>query len=1124
MTAIRFRWSVLQVSALKALQPIDPDTIKDALNELPDDLNESYARILRRIYKRKVPQAVCALQWLIASKRPLYIEELADACSNSLSMIKQSHDSFLEGTPGPTIFFDMFRDFLIFRPPLPTDPVPGSRQYTVTLAHFSVREFLLQRAEHIPDMEPFALKTRQAHLKVAKDCLVYLYRFNTRHTPREKFPLREYAWFHWEKHVQPSGEDEALTDPARQKATRLYERFRQNSTLVDDPGENDALTDWIPREHKAELLDSLKTPYFYDDFDNYWTQGDMSGRPRWFGEKRPRSDKGDIGLITILPTIDPEAEIRCRIHVRSLLQNSSRPRYKAVSYALGVKVDYPLFVNGYQKSVRPELARIFRNVRSHQEGQQTMFWADVILFEEYQSHRAKFITLGKAYQQDDQTLITLREVFRNAEEVYVSLGEERSKDEDALSLVQRIVFLAQQWRKKTQESSLDDNDDLAPHSGSDLYKAVIEIEENQGWNVLMSIFDRHWWFRRWVIQELVLARSVVMFLGNRAFNFDLLAGFVESEILIKNILQCRYTSLGQGYHEFFDSHQWGVARDLIKTKQEYNDHDPVAPEKLLWRFRFQAAAYRVDTIRSLASVSNCEELFSHDLPEGLYAIAKSLLNPCHDTPNLDFLSFGSVFSALSGVEEAKTRPSWLPAMERDATEVVPLILTFCEDGKVKAPFNACGRLTVDLSFDQELPETNRLLINGFICDRVRKVSDAYLGDPKHSNLLQHAKQMKEIMEDWHNKATSDSTFGVRYSPAKLNPLSLETIWRVLMADQSSRGIRLPNQTLGEATDIPNIVTKELAELLSESAEPALVKALRFLYGRRIFFTEYGRLGIGPYRMRSGDSIVILGGGNVPYVLRKIFSIPGSFEDAWDFIGEWCVHFFSSIRTLPGHRWQDHLQYTSYLDGVMDGELVQSKMASTSIVDSSTGPSDLDGVMSDDRVESEATFLDHDQRHNFQDRTMDSHSEESETSFSDYSESVESELSSQDDDAASTCQIETQTFVLEGEQMKLPEDRPWKRPENGNDAEQAISTMYEYVKEARELIHMSGDRRGVFVALWGWAKLQRSEFSFYRYLRAHESEWAARKAAISPTANDHGECIRCFQQFEVKMEIEKCQSC
>lgn len=77
--------------------------------------------------------------------------------------------------------------------------------------------------------------------------------------------------------------------------------------------------------------------------------------------------------------------------------------------------------------------------------------------------------------------------------------------------------------------------------------------------------------------------------------------------------------------------------------------------------------------------------------------------------------------------------------------------------------------------------------------------------------------------------------------------------------------------------------------------------LRCLLGRRLFITSSGLLGIGPASMTDEDSIVILFGGSVPYVLRP------TEGEQWRFIDECYIHGIMKGEALEGvgedeHEW------------------------------------------------------------------------------------------------------------------------------------------------------------------------------------------------------------------------------
>ncbi|KAK5724334.1 hypothetical protein LTR15_004379 [Elasticomyces elasticus] len=93
----------------------------------------------------------------------------------------------------------------------------------------------------------------------------------------------------------------------------------------------------------------------------------------------------------------------------------------------------------------------------------------------------------------------------------------------------------------------------------------------------------------------------------------------------------------------------------------------------------------------------------------------------------------------------------------------------------------------------------------------------------------------------------------------------------------------------------------IAEMMKLPSDPVDFTPIIELYmtavlGRRMFRTDMGYTGVSPASTRPGDELWILGGGNMPFVLRPV-SVPMSVPD-------------TRSLTLVG---------TSYVDGLMNGE-------------------------------------------------------------------------------------------------------------------------------------------------------------------------------------------------------------
>lgn len=914
------------MSSLRKLHPSTPDAIRYTLEQLPLDLNETYVRILDGINEHSISSAIRALRWLIVSKRSLYIEELADASSNGLQELGKSPYEFREEALEPFHLVEMLRDLIEVEPALQDNIPPEPRRHKIRLTHFSVQEFLLSNYIKTSKVSNFSLNFDEAHFSVAQDCLVYLYRFNT--PPRRldsvksrllDFSLREYAWYNWEKHVLPGTGNESIEDPARRKATILYNNFKSQSMWTDTPASTE-LTSWLPSGHKERLLKCLNIPYFYPGLGRYFElPSGPRDDPRWFGNELPNAEKKEIALISILPCLDPEDDLRCQLHILSLREN---PAFKAISYALGPVEESPIFIGGSKKSVRPQLANIFRNLRLHQEGQQPRFWADAICLEEWQSSNASLVLdRSDVYYTDTRLLVMLTEIFKEAQEVAISLGDEMPDDEEAIALIHKLVSLSDRAVKFGQDT------DYISESG--LFGEVASLEEGNGWSILTSLLSRMWWQRRWTIQEMVLARSAVLFVGSIAFSFDVIDRFVEAEPLIRTCLDEIYGSLCMGYHTVFDSQAWDNIKNLSRSRQEYNKSGSINLQKLIWRFRLHTGMYREDVIRTIAPLTwthlygpgfevsyDDTSLFRLDLPE---AISEAYRQIIEDSKSLDILSFNSAYSLDQNNDQDNYAPqTWLPAMERDASEVQPFVLCMAGDEHPRL-FQASGQEVMTHQFADQCQKVygagadfdrfsqnidlsllpTRLSLRGFNVDKIERVSSAYTAGIRDKRILEFARDLASMAEEWSKTPPREATYRPKgnIDGCEDRAPSSETIWRTLLADQYFSESRLPSQL--PHSELPSSLPPHSAQDVEDFLSiPATQKALKHLFGRRLLMTRKGRLGLAPFGAQEGDTIVIFAGGSVPYVLRETGRrLVGHFINTplWNFIGEWYEMYCDRVK-------------------------------------------------------------------------------------------------------------------------------------------------------------------------------------------------------------------------------------
>ena len=153
----RFRWAKLCMDRLATLRT--GRDIKAALRDIPATLNETYAAMLDRIQPTDRDIAREALRWLCFSVRPLQLEELAEA------VILREDDTSLD------------EDARLTHPEVVLEICQGlvySHRGDVTLAHDSIRSFLLSDWIRSSKAAGFALDPEESHRAIMRKCVAYL--------------------------------------------------------------------------------------------------------------------------------------------------------------------------------------------------------------------------------------------------------------------------------------------------------------------------------------------------------------------------------------------------------------------------------------------------------------------------------------------------------------------------------------------------------------------------------------------------------------------------------------------------------------------------------------------------------------------------------------------------------------------------------------------------------------------------------------------------------------------------------------------------------------------------------------------------------------------------------------
>jgi hypothetical protein len=394
-------------------------TIEAVMDRLPADLIESYARILSQVDDCLVYQASMALKWLVLSARPLFVEELVEACAIHPERIPVLDEERYRLKPHNIV--EMLVDIITIEPSISEISEMVKGVHRVALAHFSVQEFLTSKDIAQPHNGAFEVSHRASQLVVARSCLAYLYHYNTWPNRHQFHPLREYAWYFWERHICPN--QETSEDRLRRKAIRLYNCLNSHMEIHDLV----SATDWLPRDGIIRLKESLNVPFFYEDFDAFggYKERATSSYSGNLARYCPLGKGRNIRLLTLLPCMDEKTELRCK---RRTFNLDEQPVYDVLSYLWGgPQEQVPVFVDGTKEYVTANLGSALRRFRYEGALRSQHLWVDALCL-----NMADLV-------ERNHGIGLMASIYRQAREIVISLGESNVRDEAGIDYVTKLA-------------------------------------------------------------------------------------------------------------------------------------------------------------------------------------------------------------------------------------------------------------------------------------------------------------------------------------------------------------------------------------------------------------------------------------------------------------------------------------------------------------------------------------------------------------------------------------------------------------------------------------------------------------------------------------------------------------
>ncbi|VUC27278.1 unnamed protein product [Clonostachys rosea] len=566
------------------------------------------------------------------------------------------------------------------------------------------------------------------------------------------------------------------------------------------------------------------------------------------------------------------------------LDQTQIPNFVALSYAWGdVGETVDVQVSGQSVRLTCNLYDILQCLSFHDSPD--FYWIDALC-----------INQDDIDERSAQVLL-MREVYSCATSVRVFL----SLESEPLNL--GMTFLEQ----VASHPEMHFSPDLSPCATVEgLTVASEELRES-----FIAFFAAPWWTRIWPVQEYVLAKEVVFQCGKRRLEGIKIQAALDS--LVRHERTCCWAARraidgnARGYldipskvHGSLTIFHATLRLDNLQNMLNPGDYSIYNLLDVMALFRTRDCSDPRDRIFGMLGLKFKDETLNNNIEVDY----KTPVDQLYESVTLKMIESSQSLDILSHVlrgsfikQRIHTLPSWVPdwTAEMDATSH----LMYGERTKFLDQFQASGQLRPSW----KVIAPGKVRTQAMVISRISETAPGY---PRNDSPIPG----KAVLDEWRRLARLPKS-GVEDSlHGKAELASLEKQFRVFLCGYVTLN-SWSNDELEKAYDVwVNWFTHDEPALLpAETRNDArgFDNLVRFTgSGRRFFVTENGFFGFGPELMEAGDSLVVIPGGRVPYVLRNVYhgtDVQGSMT--YTFIGDANVQnmMFGEIMGLetPGER-------------------------------------------------------------------------------------------------------------------------------------------------------------------------------------------------------------------------------
>jgi hypothetical protein len=582
-----------------------------------------------------------------------------------------------------------------------------------------------------------------------------------------------------------------------------------------------------------------------------------TGRRNLYEHKELGSDI-QIRLLNLLPGEDGDV---LRGTIRHISLDKLEP-YEALSYRWGegeasCELSTPEGLILISRSLYGALERLRHRERDR------MLWIDAICIQQ-----------GNEKEKGEQ-LPLMATIYNSATLVIAYLGPAADNSSLALQTLRQIKTKAdmrEYWPEGVSEVPLSWKDGSIPPA------------DDKAWSAVTALFDREWFRRMWVIQEVVVATAIKVVCGEWMVDWD------ELDVAVY-IADREVKSAGEEYRVLDDTFK--IFMILAEHRFEVSGKADYALHILLEKFCYAEATHQNDRIFALLNLAGDQDLNLIDFVPNYKVDFETIVLHfacCFVRQKRALLMLYSAGLSLTRNQHLYT--SWTPdwTIKTRGTLFNAIVRGVPQAPEIDIPFSAA----VQVGAPDVLVLTDAFLVDEVIIvsatSNTRDTLPQYFEEVRHiiqENIGIYPSGEAKLDLEW-KVPIADAQFP---EVASFNPLDLEGSYNELMVLLRE----------GHSPYVPVNRRRVAKAIRIQSALAACKDYLSALQGTfldwRFVVTRRGYVGIVPNLTQVGDVVTLLGGSKVAFLFRT----SNTKEGIHRLVGACYIHGIGSEYLNEGER-------------------------------------------------------------------------------------------------------------------------------------------------------------------------------------------------------------------------------